>query len=190
MWRQIQGRRGLFALGAVAALALTGVLARGAGGADNGAGRCAAADRQAVHAQGPKHTRDVVHVTAAAAAPAADGSQAVTLAFKIDKDWHLYANPMQDKDLKLPEDFSGVETTITATISGKPVAIQVGYPEGTLVRNYGGAYRVYEDGIQIRAVAQRVLGDTGPLEIGVRCQACNDVKGTCLSPETIQLTAP
>src|SRR5437879_1752645 len=129
MGRQIQGWRGLFALGAVAALALTWVLVG------------AAADKQAAHAQGPKHTRDVVHITAEAAAPAADGRQAVTVAFKIDKDWHLYANPMQDKSLKLPEEFSGVQTTITASIGGKPAAIQVAYPEGKLVQSkeYGGA---------------------------------------------------
>ncbi|HEV3258575.1 MAG TPA: protein-disulfide reductase DsbD domain-containing protein [Gemmataceae bacterium] len=189
MWRQIQGWSGLFTLAAVAALALVWVLVRGA---DNALPQGPAADKHAVQAQGHKRTRDMAHITAGAAVATADGRQAVTVAFQIAKDWHLYANPVQDKNLKLPDYFSGVETTITASISGKPVAIQVAYPEGTLVqcKEYGGAFRVYEDGVRIQAVAQRVPGDTGPLEISVRCQACNDILHTCLPPETIKVTAP
>jgi len=193
MWRHVQGWRGLFPLAVVAAVALIWVLVRGAGGADNAQPQSPAGDKQAVQSSpGPKHTRDVVHVKAAADTPTADGRQAVTVVLNMDKDWHVYANPMQDKNLKPPDDFSGVETTIAAGSNGKPVGIQVAYPEGKLVQSkeYGGAYRVYEDSIQIQAVVQRLPGDAGPLEISVRCQACNDVKGTCLQPETIKAAAP
>jgi DsbC/DsbD-like thiol-disulfide interchange protein len=126
-----------------------------------------------------KKSDSVVKLTAAAGRPAADGSQLVTVALAIDKGWHIYANPVGLKDL---EDAQTVVMVRSADA-------RVEYPAGTLVQDkLVGDYRIYENTVEIRAIVRRQPGESGPLEVSVRFQACND--RTCLAPAQVTLKVP
>jgi DsbC/DsbD-like thiol-disulfide interchange protein len=148
---------------AVAGAVLTLALGNGPAGANQG-----------------KKSDSVVKVSATADKPDAEGKQTVTVTLLIDKGWHTYANPVGQKD------FPGVETTLTVTAKQKP-QIRIDYPKGTLVTDpQTGNYFVYEDRAVIKAVVQRAKGDTSPLELSVKFQACT--KQSCLLPATVKLT--
>lgn len=123
----------------------------------------------------------VVKATATASQPDATGKQVVTITLQIDKGWHAYANPVG------PKDFPGLPTTVTVDAKSKPQGVSVTYPRGKAEKDERGAdYFVYENQAVIKAVVQRAKGDTGPLEVSVRVQACTSKN--CLLPATIKLT--
>jgi uncharacterized protein YyaL (SSP411 family) len=131
----------------------------------------------------PKRSEAVVKVTATADKPSADGKQTVTVTLAIDKDWHTYANPVGNSDLE------SARTTVTVDGKAKPRGVKVEYPKGKKVKDpLVGDYQVYEGNIEIKAVVERAAGDTGPLDVTVKLQACNDKM--CLPPATVKLTAP
>lgn len=136
-----------------------------------------------VHArQGKKKASDVVKVTATYEKPNAKGEQIVNVTLKIEKPWHLYANPVGNKDLK--------DNQTTVEISGKdnPETIKVEYPKGKLVPDKDvGDYKVYEGEVTIKATVKRKPGSTGPMEAAVKVNCCSDT--VCLLPETLKVTA-
>jgi DsbC/DsbD-like thiol-disulfide interchange protein len=110
----------------------------------------------------------------------ADGKQVVTLTFNIDKGWHLYANPV-------PKDFPGVPVEVTVIGKTKPASVKVEYPTGKEVKDATiGDYKVYEEKAEVKILVQRAKGDTDPLELAVKLQACTDKK--CLLPATVKLS--
>jgi DsbC/DsbD-like thiol-disulfide interchange protein len=112
----------------------------------------------------------------------ADGKQVLTVALAIDKTWHIYANPV-------PEDFPGLPTEVKVTGKAKPQDVKVDYPKGKLVKDStAGDYNVYDESVEIKVVVQRAKGDTGPLEVNVRVQACSDKQ--CLLPSTLKVNVP
>jgi uncharacterized protein YyaL (SSP411 family) len=114
--------------------------------------------------------------------PGDDGKQVVTLTLKIDKGWHLYKNPV-------PQNFPGLPVTVTVTAQAKPEEVKVTYPEGKEVKDATvGDHQVYEGEAVIKATVRRAKGDTSPLEVSVKVQACSDKN--CLNPGTIKLTLP
>jgi DsbC/DsbD-like thiol-disulfide interchange protein len=122
-----------------------------------------------------------VKVTATADKPGSDGKQVVTVTLDIDNGWHAYANPVGSSD------FPGLPTTVTITAGQKPEKVTVEYPKGKMMKDdVSGAYFVYEGKTTIKAVVQRAKGDTSPLDVAVRVQACNDK--SCLQPATVKLT--
>jgi DsbC/DsbD-like thiol-disulfide interchange protein len=123
-----------------------------------------------------------VKVTATADKPDSSGKQVVTITLQIDKGWHTYANPVGQKD------FPGLPTAVTITAKVKPLKVTVDYPKGKLENdpNGGGTYFVYEDKAVIKATVQRAKGDTSPLEVSVRIQACD--QNSCLLPATVKRT--
>ena len=131
---------------------------------------------------GLKKSDAVVKSTATATKPDADGKQSVTITLDIDKDWHVYANP-------LPKDFSGVPTTIIVTANSKPEDVKIDYPVGK-VKQFptGDEYKAYEGNVTISVAVRRAKGDTSPLQVSVKFQACTDKK--CLLPATVQLSVP
>lgn len=132
-------------------------------------------------AAGPK-SEDKVKIAAQADKPDADGNQTVTLTLEVEKDWHLYANPVNNPDL---------EEAKTVVAFGKPEAARVFYPEGRRVKDKVlGDYSTYEGKVIIRAQVRRARGDTAPLEVSIKLQACNDIKGQCLEPSTAKITVP
>jgi DsbC/DsbD-like thiol-disulfide interchange protein len=113
-----------------------------------------------------------------------DGKQTVTITLTMDKDWHTYANPVS-KD----KEFPGEPTQVTVTGKVKPTEVKTDYPKGRLVKDATvGDYFVYDDTVDIKLTIQRAKGDTGPLEIAVKVQACSDKQ--CLLPSTLKLNVP
>src|SRR5205807_4967759 len=101
----------------------------------------------------------------------------------IDKDWHAYANPVGNPDLE------SAQTTVAVSGKAKPKSVKVEYPKGKLVKDMlVGDYQVYEGTVEIKAVVERAAGDSGPLEVTVKLQTCNEK--TCLLPATVKLTVP
>ncbi len=132
-------------------------------------------------AGGAKRSDAVVKASATADKPGADGKQTVTIKLDIDKDWHVYANPVGNEGL------DSAQTVVTISSAVKPQSVKVDYPKGKVVKDaLVGDYQVYEKSVTIKATVQRAAGDTGPLEVTVKFQSCND--RTCLLPATVKLT--
>jgi DsbC/DsbD-like thiol-disulfide interchange protein len=132
-----------------------------------------------VHAQAAKSDAKV-KITAKADKPGDDGKQTVTIRIEIEKGWHAYANPVG------PEDFPGIPTTVTVSGAKKPQLVKIDYPRGKLVKDAtSGDYFVYEDAAVIKATVQRARGDTGPLQINVKIQTCNE--NLCLQPAVVKV---
>src|SRR5262245_43164434 len=124
----------------------------------------------------------VVNATTTVTSLDADGKQTVSVALDIEKDWHVYAYPRT-------KEFSGVPTPIIATDKPKPQEVKVDYPPGKVMQfPSGDEYKAYEDKLTIPVAVRRAKGDTSPLQVTVKFQACTDKK--CLLPATVQLTVP
>jgi DsbC/DsbD-like thiol-disulfide interchange protein len=133
-------------------------------------------------AQGKK-SDSVVKATATATKPDGDGNQTVTVTLAHDSGWHTYANPVGQDDL------AGAQTTVTINAKTKPEDVKIEYPAGKLVKDkVVGDYKVYDDKVTIKAVVKRAKGDTSPLEVSVKFQACTEKQ--CLVPATVKLMVP
>src|SRR3954470_23105363 len=83
----------------------------------------------AVHARPAVKSDSKVKITAEASAPDAEGRQVVVLNLAIEKGWHLYANPIGNKDLE------GAQTNVVIK-SAQPLRdIKVAYPAGKLEKD-------------------------------------------------------
>jgi len=132
--------------------------------------------------QGLKKSDSVVKVTASAGKPGADGKQVVSIQLAHEPGWHTYANPVGLDEL------ANAATTVTFA-KLKPEDVKVEYPAGKLVKDkIVGDYKVWEDKVTIKAVVQRAQGDTAPLDLAVKIQACTNKE--CLIPATVKLTVP
>lgn len=120
----------------------------------------------------------VVKATATASKPDAEGNQAVTITLDVETPFHLYANPVGQKDLNM------VQTTVLFPKDVKVVKID--YPAGILHKDKDvGDYRIYEGKATIKAVVHPAKG--GPLKFSVKIQACDSKR--CLLPAKLNLTA-
>jgi hypothetical protein len=127
-----------------------------------------------------KNSTDVVKATATAGKIGTDGKQAVTVTLTVDDKYHIYANPVGN------DDYVDVQTKVTP--AGKAKLVKAEYPTGTeVVDKVVGKYKVYKGKVTIKATVQRPKGDTGPLELSIRLQACN--KTSCLLPGTLKVKA-
>jgi DsbC/DsbD-like thiol-disulfide interchange protein len=140
-----------------------------------------AANARPVLAQGKK-SEAVVKAAAMADKPDADGKQTVTITLDIDKPWHLYANPVENEDL------ASVQTVVTVGSKVKPEEVQIEYPPGKLHVDKDGKYKIYEGKVAIKARVRRAKGDTGPLEVNIKLQACDN--RSCLFPSTVKVLVP
>ena len=134
-----------------------------------------------------KTSESVVKVTAKADKPDADGKQTVTITLAMDKDWHTYANPVGVEDLE------EAQTKVTISAKVKPTDVKIDYPKGKLVKDTViGNYSIYENKVTIKATVRRAKGDTSPLEVSVKIQACIDTpeQRKCLMPSTVKVTVP
>lgn len=126
-----------------------------------------------------KKSDEVVKATAKAEKPGADGKQVVSITLEIDKEFHIYANPIGNEDL--------VSNQTTVTLTGKGKLDKVEYPAGKVKPDkVVGDYKIYKDKVTIKATVQRSKGDTGPLAFAVKLMACTETK--CLQPGTVKLS--
>lgn len=129
-----------------------------------------------------KKSDTVVKAEAKADKIATDGTQLVTITLTIDKGWHIYANPIGNDDLE------GAQTRASVSSKNKLQDVKVEYPKGKLVKEMGvGEFKIYEGTVTIKATVRRAQGDTEPLDVEVKVQACGDSQ--CLLPATVKLTA-
>lgn len=136
-----------------------------------------------VHPAAAQAMKSDAKVKAAVSADKPDGSgqQAITIKLSIDKGWHLYANPVGNADL--------ASTQTKLAVIGKGEAVKIDYPAGVEVKDDTiGNYRIYKGDVAIKAVVKRPAGETGPLEMTLFFQACDD--STCLLPATVKLSVP
>ena len=110
-----------------------------------------------------------------------NGKQTVTITLEIDPKYHLYANPVG------LEDFKDNETTVSVTAKNKPQSVTVDYPPGETKKDKTvGDYKIYKKTVTIKATVQRAKGDTGPLDVVIKVQACDEK--ACLMPGKIKLS--
>ncbi len=129
-----------------------------------------------------KKSDTVVKAEAKADKIADDGTQVVTVTLTIDKGWHLYANPVGNEELL------DNQTTVSVSSKNKLRDVKVEYPAGTLVKDKTvGDYKTYRGTVTVKATVHRTKGDTEPLDVSVKVQACSET--TCLAPGTVKLTA-
>ncbi len=129
---------------------------------------------------GGKKSDSEVKATYKADRPGNDGKQTIHLTLSINKGWYIYANPVGN------EDFAANATTVT--IKPKLQSVAISYPEGKVNRDTAiGDYRIYENEVTIPIHVQRAAGESGPLELDVRVNACNH-KMFCLPPGVIKVT--
>jgi len=134
-------------------------------------------------AQGKK-SDSVVKAKATATKPDDNGKQTVEVTLEIDSKYYLYANPVGYAD------FEDAQTTMTVTGKKKPQSVKVSYPAGESKEDKGAkiSYKVYTGKVTIKAEVQRAKGDTEPLEVTVKLQACSN--NLCLMPGKITLSVP
>jgi DsbC/DsbD-like thiol-disulfide interchange protein len=112
------------------------------------------------------------------------GKQVITIHLEVNKGWHIYSNPVGNEDL------AGAQTVVVVKGSVKPALVKIDYPKGHIIKDKVlGNYGTYEGKIAIKATVQRADGDTEPLEVSVRFQACND-RGSCLFPAILKEKVP
>lgn len=114
--------------------------------------------------------------------PDANGKQSVTITLDIEKGWHIYANPVENEDL------ANVQTSIAIASKAKLEDVKVMYPAGKPYGDKEEKHKIYEGKVTIKAQVKRAGGDSGPLEVTVKLQACNN--NTCLFPVTIKKDVP
>ncbi len=129
-----------------------------------------------------KKSDSVVKLNATADKPDADGKQTVTLTLDIEKAWHLYANPVENEDL------ANAETVVTINAKAKPEDVKIDYPAGKVHEDRGVKYNIYEGKLTIKAHVKRTRGDSDPLEVSVKLQACDNAR--CLLPATVKVSVP
>ena len=115
--------------------------------------------------------------------PGADRKQEVTVTLTMEKGWHIYANPVGLEDLKTSQ------TVVKITGKRQLESTDVSYPDGTEIDDpVLGKYRVLDGKTTVTAKIKRAAGDSGPLEVTVKFQACNDRQ--CLIPASKTITVP
>jgi thiol:disulfide interchange protein len=129
---------------------------------------------QPIRAQALK-SESVVAVKAKAEKPE-EGKQVVTVTVTPKKGWYIYANPVG------LDDFAENQTVVR--VVGREAKVE--YPAGKPVADkVVGEYKIYDEPITVKAILRRDKGDTSPLEVTVKVQACT--KGRCLTPSTIKV---
>lgn len=128
----------------------------------------------------------VVKVEATSDRPDAGGKTAIRVKLTIQSGWHLAPNPA-------PASTASPPTTI-ALVTGKKQDVRVQYPPGRTVYepNLRTNIVVYVDEVVIPVSVTRASGDTGPLELSVRFQACCHLpnQAKCLMPAEVRMAVP
>jgi DsbC/DsbD-like thiol-disulfide interchange protein len=124
-----------------------------------------------------KRSDAVVQVQAVAEPVGADARQSVEVSLEVEEGWHIYANPAGLEGL--------VATTVTVAAGRELMVERLEYPPGKVSAD---GYKYYEGKVAVPVTVRRAAGDTSPLRVSVKFQACND--RLCLPPATVTLTVP
>jgi DsbC/DsbD-like thiol-disulfide interchange protein len=114
--------------------------------------------------------------------PDAGGHQTLTITLDVEKGWHIYANPVENEDL------ASVQTVVGIASKVKLDDVKITYPAGKPYGKGDEKHKIYEGKVTIKAQVKRAAGDTGPLEVSIKLQSCND--RTCLFPVTLKKEVP
>jgi Disulphide bond corrector protein DsbC len=126
-----------------------------------------------------------VTASVSSTSPDAQGKQTVTLRLQIEKDWYVYANPVQNPK----DDYQKNQTTVRVRAQAKLADVKVLFPAGKPHESFGDKYMIYEDKATIQIVVQRIAGDASPLEIDLLVHTCHK-KNYCLVPVEKRITIP
>jgi uncharacterized protein len=139
--------------------------------------------RMAEVIKNPTSSADVVKVVYSAGS-LADGLEMYYVTIYVAKGWHIYANPVGNKDL------AASATVVEFVADGKPVgALDWVYPKGVKHKDSSGAeYDVYE-GVTGGTVLlfHDDVKNAKAVSVKVKVVACNDKN--CLKPATIKADA-
>lgn len=114
-----------------------------------------------------------VKISATASKSDAGGNQMVIITLDIDKGWHTYANPVDNADLR------GAQIQLKVRAKEPLQGVDVKFPPGTPYSDKTlGNFKAYEGRVNIKVAISRAVGDTGPLEVELKAQVCND--NTCI----------
>jgi DsbC/DsbD-like thiol-disulfide interchange protein len=126
-----------------------------------------------------KKSDSVVKVEAKAdGKPDVDGKQSITITLDIEKDWHVYANPVKNDIV------ANGQTEVRVSSKAKLEDVKIVYPSGKAYGEGETKCQVYEGKVTIKAQVKRARGDNGPLEVSVQLSACNASR--CLPPATVK----
>lgn len=115
---------------------------------------------------GGKNADSRAKISVASTAPDESGKQLVTVTLDVKKGWHMYANPVDNEDLR------GAQTVVKI-LGAKDTNVL--YPPGLpQSNNTFGSHKVYEGRTNIKVVVVRPAGDNRPLEVEVKGQVCDD----------------
>ena len=109
-----------------------------------------------------------------------NGKQTLTITLDVEKDWYIYANPVNY------DQYENNRTRVTVKADGK-VTADVKYPKGT---RKDAKYDTYQGKVAIVCEVTRSPGDTSPLQVGIDVNSCGLVNMECLLPARIKLTIP
>jgi uncharacterized protein len=130
-------------------------------------------------------TEDVVTGEAKLGPPDKDGKRTITLTVKMQKPWHIYANPVGHDDLEPAATVVNVRARVKD--GDKKLNANVKYPEGKAEKGPDGKpYRVYETEAVITATIDGK--DVDGLEVRLTAMACETSEnGRCLQKTTIRI---
>ncbi|WP_020469097.1 DUF255 domain-containing protein [Zavarzinella formosa] len=127
---------------------------------------------------GLKTSSDMV---AAKVVPVKDKPDEYVVNLTVTKDWHIYANPVENDTL------GPSQTVAEVWQDGKKLSSTATYPEGTIVKEKLGDYRVYRGEVAVH-VKLKTPPTGESLEIRVKVAACSEGEDArCLQPSTIVL---
>ncbi len=109
------------------------------------------------------------------------GHRTILLTLEIEKGWFIFANPVENKDLRI------AQTRVTVTTPGAKLT-RIDYPRGAKVADpFIGDYRIYKGKVEIVLTVQ-VKQATVPIELLLKCHPMTEEKGSL--PEQLKLKVP
>ena len=104
------------------------------------------------------------------------------VSLSIAKGWHIYANPVENDVL------GGSQTNLDIWQAGKKLAGTAVYPEGKLVKDKTGDYRVYTGDVKLTIKLKNAPANAEDLEARIRVAACSEGEDArCLQPATVTI---
>jgi DsbC/DsbD-like thiol-disulfide interchange protein len=142
---------------------------------------CFSAPNQAGAEEKPGRYRYPVSVQIKPTKADAKGRPRFLVSVKMEPNWVIYANPVENVDLE------GWHAKLTITKNKTNREMSISYPEGEFRKDRGDwEYRVYKDTIEV-AVTLDHLPEPGDLEFELFVWPFDEVHNVCIPPKTFKL---